>query len=278
MATIEKSIEVRVPVTTAYNQWTQFEDFPQFMDGVEEVRQIDDTHLHWKARVGGKSEEWDAEISDQSPDRRVSWYSTSGAQNDGTVMFESIDTQTTRVDLVLEYQPQGVAEHMGDMLGMASRRVEGDLRRFKDFIEARGSETGGWRGQVDRGQSSGMMSGSPESSTAGNIVGSAADDIIEGTSDYPIGGRSQRALAGSEMQAPESVDRIIDPASESNDRVAGIPPEGVGDRTDFPGPEGVGDRAGFPAGRRAEYPPEGIGDRTDTTPVGGEVRTNPTGS
>jgi uncharacterized membrane protein len=254
MATIEKSIEVHVPVQTVYNQWTQFEEFPQFMEGVEEVRQIDDTHLHWKARIGGKPEEWDAEISDQSPDRRVSWYSTSGAQNDGTVMFESIDPQTTRVDLVLEYQPQGVTEHVGDMLGVTSRRVEGDLRRFKDFIEARGTETGAWRGQADSGQSSGTTGTMRSSMSQGSAT---SDDIMGGTSDYPVGGRSQRAPAGG------SVDNA---------------PESVGSQTDFPGPEGVGDRTDFPAGGRADYPPEGIGDRTDVTLEGTEGRTKPTGS
>lgn len=153
MATIEKSIEVQVPVQTAYNQWTQFEDFPQFMEGVEDVRQIDDTHLHWKARIGGKVEEWDAEIGDQEPDRRVSWHSISGAQNAGVVTVAPIDARTTRVDLRLDYQPEGVTEQVGSALGVASRRVEGDLQRFKDFVEARGQETGAWRGRVEGGQS-----------------------------------------------------------------------------------------------------------------------------
>jgi uncharacterized membrane protein len=149
---IEKSITVNVPLSTAYNQWTQFEDFPHFMEGVEEVRQLDDKHLHWRANVGGKQEEWDAEIYEQVPDQRVAWRSTSGAPNSGVVTFESLDTGTTRVNLQLEYTPQGAVESTGDALGMPSRRVEGDLERFKEYIESRGAETGAWRGAIHAGR------------------------------------------------------------------------------------------------------------------------------
>jgi uncharacterized membrane protein len=150
MAKIEKSIDVHVPVRTAYDQWTQFEEFPRFMEGVEEVRQLDDKRLHWRAKIGGKEEEWDAEITEQLPDERVAWRSTSGAENAGVVTFHHIDANTTRVMLQLEYDPEGVVENVGDALGVVSRRVEGDLKRFKEFIEGRGTETGAWRGEIRR--------------------------------------------------------------------------------------------------------------------------------
>ena len=148
MATIEKSIEVNVPVRTAYNQWTQFEEFPHFMEGVKEVRQLDDKRLHWKANIAGKDEEWDAEITEQRPDERVAWRNTSGATNAGVVTFHYIDEHTTKVMLQLEYEPEGVVETVGSALGLIGRRVEGDLERFKQFIEKRGQETGAWRGEI----------------------------------------------------------------------------------------------------------------------------------
>jgi uncharacterized membrane protein len=148
MAKVEKSVDVRVPVRTAYNQWTQFEEFPRFMEGVKEVRQLDDTHLHWVADVAGKTEEWEARITEQTPDQRVAWTAESGTMNAGVVTFHKLDPDTTRVMLQIEYDPAGVVETVGDKLGFVSRRVEGDLGRFKNFIEERGRETGAWRGEV----------------------------------------------------------------------------------------------------------------------------------
>jgi uncharacterized membrane protein len=152
MSTVEKSIQVNVPVSTAYNQWTQFEDFPKFMEGITEVRQLDDTHLHWSADIAGKHKEWDAEITEQIPDKRIAWRSTTGAQNAGVVTFHRISDDTTRIMLQMDYDPEGVAENVGDAVGVFSRRVEGDLERFKEFLELRGHETGAWRGSVDQGQ------------------------------------------------------------------------------------------------------------------------------
>lgn len=149
MESVTKSIDVNVPVQTAYNQWTQFESFPQFMEGVEEVRQLDDTRLHWKATIGGKTEEWDAKITEQHPDHRVAWTSTSGAHNGGVVTFHQLDANSTRVTVQMEYETDGVVEKVGDMLGVVDRRVQGDLERFKEFIESRGVETGAWRGDVE---------------------------------------------------------------------------------------------------------------------------------
>lgn len=148
MARVEKTIEVNVPVRTAYNQWTQFEDFPHFMEGVEEVQQIDDKHLHWKARIGGMTREWDAEIREQVPDEKVIWLATEGRENAGMVKFDSLGPELTRVHLEMSYDPEGFSETVGDMLGFVTRRVQGDLERFKEYIEQRGQESGGWRGEI----------------------------------------------------------------------------------------------------------------------------------
>ena len=145
-----ETIEVDVPVSTAYNQWTQFEEFPRFMAGVLEVRQLDDSHLHWRAKIAGKEEEWDAEITEQIPDKLIAWQSTSGAPNEGMVMFKRLGDDRTRIDLQMTYQPRGLVEAVGDAFGAVSMRVSGNLQRFKDFIENRGSETGAWRGSIDQ--------------------------------------------------------------------------------------------------------------------------------
>jgi len=148
MSTIERSIEVDVPVSTAYNQWTQFEEFPRFMEGVESVRQSDDRHLHWVADIAGVRREWDAEITEQHPDERVAWRATGGTQNAGVVTFHRLDADRTKIMLQLEVDPEGFVEQAGDRLGFVSRRAASDLERFKEYIEDRGRETGAWRGDV----------------------------------------------------------------------------------------------------------------------------------
>jgi uncharacterized membrane protein len=150
MSTIEQSIEIQAPLTTVYNQWTQFEEFPHFMDGVEQVEQRDDTHLHWVAEFGGSRHEWDAEITEQRPDERVAWRNTDGTDNAGVVTFHRIDDDTTRVMVQMDFVPEGVKERIGDALGAPDRRVQGDLDRFKEMMEARGRESGAWRGEVER--------------------------------------------------------------------------------------------------------------------------------
>jgi uncharacterized membrane protein len=152
MEHVEKFVEVDRPVSTVYNQWTQFEDFPQFMEGVKEVRQLDDTHLHWRAEVWGEEKEWDAEITEQEPDKRISWKSVAGATNAGTVRFEPLGADRTRVRLVMAYDPEGVLENVGDALGIFSARVASSVQAFKQFIERRGSETGEWRGTVSKSE------------------------------------------------------------------------------------------------------------------------------
>ena len=150
MATIEESVEVEVPVRTAYNQWTQFEEFPRFMEGVEQVRQLSDTKVHWVAEIAGQRREWDAEITEQVPDQRISWCSTEGATNSGVVTFHRLDDNRSKILLQLEFEPQGAAEKIGDKLGVVKTRAKADLNRFKDYIEARGRESGAWRGEVDQ--------------------------------------------------------------------------------------------------------------------------------
>jgi uncharacterized membrane protein len=148
MSRFESNIELDVPVRTAYNQWTQFEHFPAFMEGVKAVQQLDDRRLHWIEEIGGTRVEWDAVITEQIPDTRIAWRSTSGTHNAGAVDFHRLSDEKCRVNLQIDYQPEGVVEKVGDAVGAVGRRVEKDLERFKEYIELRGRETGGWRGRV----------------------------------------------------------------------------------------------------------------------------------
>jgi uncharacterized membrane protein len=154
MAVIDQTIDVNVPLHAAYDQWTQFEDFPRFMEGVEQVHQLDDTTLEWHAKVAGVEKSWRAKVVEQVPDRRITWVSTGGARNDGTVSFSSVSAQTTRVNLLLDVEPEGPAETTGTAMGVVRQRVRGDLERFRDFMEARVSEPGEWRGEIRGGSSS----------------------------------------------------------------------------------------------------------------------------
>jgi uncharacterized membrane protein len=148
MKSVEKTVEVEQDVTTVYNQWTQFESFPEFMQGVEQVQQLDDRRLHWTADIGFVEREWDAEIVEQTPDQVIAWRSIGDVRNDGHVAFTPLGTNKTRVTLRLDYEPEGFTEKAGDALGVIERRVEGDMKRFKEFIESRGHETGAWRGEI----------------------------------------------------------------------------------------------------------------------------------
>ncbi|MGE5829481.1 MAG: SRPBCC family protein [Micromonosporaceae bacterium] len=148
MSTVVESVDVQVPVRTAYNQWTQFEEFPRFMEGVTEVRQLDDTHLHWVIEIGGQHREFDAEITEQHPDERVAWTTRSGPQHAGVITFHRLGENLTRVTAQIEVDPEGFAENVADKTGVIDRRVKGDMKRFRDFIESRGGETGAWRGDI----------------------------------------------------------------------------------------------------------------------------------
>ena len=149
MSNVTKSIDVNVPIGNVYNQWTQFEEFPRFMEGIKSVTQTDDTHVHWVADIAGQRKEWDAEITEQHPDERVAWTSTSGARNAGVVTFHRLDDNTTRVTVQMEVEPDGPIETIGDWAGVLDRRVQGDLERFRDYIQGRGEPTGAWRGNVE---------------------------------------------------------------------------------------------------------------------------------
>jgi uncharacterized membrane protein len=148
MTTVEESIEVEVPVSTAYNQWTQFEDFPEFMEGVEKVEQLTDDKLHWVTKIAGVEREFDAKITEQHPDERVAWTTMDGPKQAGVVTFHKLDPSRTKVMLQLDFEPEGIVEQAGDKLGIVKSRVHGDLERFKTFIEKRGAETGAWRGDI----------------------------------------------------------------------------------------------------------------------------------
>ncbi|MDX6294483.1 MAG: hypothetical protein QOH50_3558 [Kribbellaceae bacterium] len=150
MSTVTESVDVQVPVTTAYNQWTQFESFPQFMGGVQEVRQLDDTHTHWITKMGGVKREFDATITEQHPDERVAWKSENGPKQAGVVTFHKLDDNRTRVTAQMDFEPEGIAEKAADKIGMIEGRVKDDMERFKQFIEGKGQETGAWRGDVPR--------------------------------------------------------------------------------------------------------------------------------
>ena len=150
MSKIMETVDVHVPVKTAYDQWTQFETFPSFMEGVKSVRQLDDTTLEWVADIAGREKRWKATITEQQPDQRIAWTATQGAHNAGVVTFHRIADGESRVTLQLDVDPEGPVENVGDVLGLVKGRVKGDMERFKPFIERRGSETGAWRGTVDQ--------------------------------------------------------------------------------------------------------------------------------
>ncbi len=153
MGSTTHSIDVNAPLRAVYNQWTQFEEFPRFMEGVVEIRQQGPRTLFWKVNVGGKDKQWEAEILEQVPDTRIIWESVDGTQNRGMIAFEPVDHERTRITLTIEYEPEGFLERAGDALGIPSSQVEGDLKRFRDFIEKRETETGRWRGQIENGES-----------------------------------------------------------------------------------------------------------------------------
>jgi uncharacterized membrane protein len=147
-SSVEESIEVNVPVSSAYNQWTQFEEFPHFMASVHEVKQLDNKRLHWRANVAGEEKEWDSEITEQIPDKRIAWRSIGGTRNGGVVTFHKISDNCCRVMLQMDYQPEGAAEHIGDALGAVRLEARSNLQRFKEMLEKRGKETGAWRGSI----------------------------------------------------------------------------------------------------------------------------------
>ena len=148
MSTHQHSVEVERPLRTVYDQWTQFESFPQFMEGVESITQIDETHSHWVTTTGGATREFDTVITEQIPDRKIAWKTVSGSSHAGVVTFEPVSDSTTKVTVAMEFDPEGFVEEVGDKIGVVGHRVADDLDRFKDFIEDQSTETGAWRGEV----------------------------------------------------------------------------------------------------------------------------------
>lgn len=150
MSEHDHSVDVHAPVRVAYNQWTQFEEFPRFMDGVESIDQRGDDTLHWTVRFGGVTREFDTRITEQTPDHRIAWTTEDGPRHAGVVTFHKIDDETTRVTLQMEYDPEGFLENVGDKVGFVSGQLKGDMNNFKSFIEDRSVSTGAWRGHIDQ--------------------------------------------------------------------------------------------------------------------------------
>lgn len=151
MSNIKESVDVDVPIRVAYDQWTQFESFPEFMEGVESIKQLSSTTNEWTVEVGGATRKFTTEIAEQEPEMRIAWHTVEGdTGHAGVVTFHKLDDDTTRVNLDMDVEPEGFVEQIGDKLGFISRRVKGDMQRFKEFIESRGTETGAWRGRVER--------------------------------------------------------------------------------------------------------------------------------
>jgi hypothetical protein len=199
MERIQKEFEISVPVRAAYDQWTQFEEFPRFMDGVEEVVQTDNTHLHWRVSVAGKQKEWDAEITEQVPDRVIAWRSVSGTPNAGQVRFEPIGAGRTRVMFAMEYQPETAVEKAGDAVGVLSRKVDKTVEDFKEFIEQRGRETGGWRGEVHHGQEhdrTGERMGTSNQSGSSSGMSGGSGSGMTGSSGSGMTGGSGSGMTG----------------------------------------------------------------------------------
>jgi uncharacterized protein (TIGR02271 family) len=206
MGSSTHSIEVNAPLRAVYNQWTQFEEFPHFMQGVEEVRQEGERFLFWRAKIAGKVKEWEAEITEQVPDQRIAWESVDGSPNAGTITFEALGGDLTRVSATIGYEPEGFLEKTGDALGIPSGRIEGDLERFRDYMEERGRETGGWRGEIGGEETSdvGLRStvGSPSEGSA--IQPDKTEHEVSGTTaDTPIG-----RTGGDTVEVPLSEEEV----------------------------------------------------------------------
>ena len=202
---VEKSILVNVPVSTAYNQWTQFEDFPRFMGGIKSVKQLEDDRLEWVAEIAGVRRQWTARILEQVPDRTVAWAATEGATNAGAVTFEDVGGGQTSVHLTLEYEPEGLVEKVGDKLNVVENRAEADLDRFKAFIEAEGYATGAWRGSVNEGAAAGTPDLAEASSSRGDAgkAGVSGKAVAAGLGVAAAAAAGAAAVAGKKASADD---------------------------------------------------------------------------
>jgi carbon monoxide dehydrogenase subunit G len=222
---VEKSIQVDVPVTTAYNQWTQFEDFPHFMGGVKEVHQHDDQRLHWVAEIAGVRREWEAAILEQVPDQKIAWAATEGATNAGAVRFEPVGAGATLVHLTLEYEPEGVVEQVGDKLGIVGRQVTSDLERFKALIEDEGYESGAWRGSVNPGLAVGTPGAEQAGMTRGDSgkAGVSAKTVVAGAA-AAVAGVAAAGAAAAAARGGQETERVPDEQPQEVTVVAQPPP------------------------------------------------------
>jgi hypothetical protein len=270
---VERSIQVDVPVNQAYNQWTQFEDFPHFMGGVREVRQLDDRRLHWVAEIAGVRREWDASILEQDPDRKVAWAATGGATNAGAVRFEPVGPSSTIVYLTLEYEPEGAVEQVGDKLGIVGRQVTNDLERFKRLIEDEGYATGAWRGSINED----LDVGTPG---VGDAVGSHGDSGKAGVSGKAVaagvaavaGVAAAGAAAAASSKEDEGTPRPEGGVRQSEEvTVVEQPPSDAVVRDDTLTRES--DPAGYTAPSSTEGVERGVRDSGDDPMIGGGSRT-----
>jgi hypothetical protein len=208
---VEESIQVDVPVSTAYNQWTQFEDFPHFMGGIKEVHQHGDQRLHWVAEIAGVRREWEAAILEQIPDQKIAWAATEGATNAGAVRFEPAGLTSTIVHLSLEYEPEGLVEQAGDKLGIVGRQAKSDLEKFKALIESEGYESGAWRGTVQHGVGAGTPGVEDAASSRGDSgkAGVSAKSVIAGAAAVAgvaaAGAAVAASRSGSDTEETETV-------------------------------------------------------------------------
>jgi len=242
--TVEKSIQVDAPVSAVYNQWTQFEEFPQFMGGVEEVSQLDDTRLHWVAEIAGVKREWDATILEQRPDEKIAWAATEGATNAGAVYFEPVGAGQTVVRLSLEYEPEGLVEQVGDFANVVERRAEADLAKFKEFIESRGGETGGWRGSVNEDLSVGTPGVEAAQATEGDsgksgISGKAVAAGVAAAGVAAAGVAAVRSRGDSEEESVEEVDYTSETEVVAVETAEDEPVPGLTSTTDYDAPNPV---------------------------------------
>ena len=281
---VERSIQVDVPVRTAYDQWTQFEDFPHFMGGVREVHQHDDQRLHWTAEIAGVRREWEATILEQVPDQKIAWAATEGATNAGAVRFESTGPMSTTVFLTLEYEPEGLVEQVGDKLGIVERQVTADLERFKELVESDGYATGAWRGSVNEG----LDVGTPTADTAYRSRGDSGKAGVSGTAVAvgvaAVAGAAVAGVAaatsgssGGERQEAET-ETGLRPGTETGEGVVQSPEVTV---VDQPPPDAVvrddvlvpeSDPEGYTAGPSTEGVERGVRGDGDDPMVGGGSR------
>ncbi|MFL6133369.1 MAG: SRPBCC family protein [Nocardioidaceae bacterium] len=272
---VEKSITVDVPISMAYNQWTQFEDFPEFMGGVQQVEQLDDQRLHWVAEIGGVKREWHATILEQRPDEKVAWAATEGATNAGAVYFSEVGPGQTMVTLELEYEPEGVVEKAGDALNIVERQARADLDKFKAFIESRNLETGAWRGEVE-----GTTLGSPgvESATSQGDSGKAGISgkaAVAGVAAAAAGAAAVAAARSGSKDTETEVEAVEVPAVpevEVVEEVTVVPAGTEGVVEDYPGTAApVGDPV-VPGDTELDSDLPGVTDHND-----GDPRTGGTG-